>query len=285
MTTAVYDTPAAKMRDPVQRLAYWINERQRITDNRAIDEPKPWTQDPILQRFKFCCVQREDDRVTRWIDANWRKPHDADPNAWFAMCVARLINWPDTLHAIGYPLRWDAARAARAMHARAAQGAKVFTGAYMVTSGGQSGSKIDYIVSTLTQTRKLADPPRRGDTLRQAHAKLVNAPGLGSFMAAQVVADLKHMALLREASDWMDWAAPGPGSLRGLARITGKRVNNQDAFIIALQALRKDLMPLLGSHVDDQCLQDLQNCLCEFDKYERTLWGEGRPRSHYPGVA
>jgi hypothetical protein len=30
--------------------------------------------------------------------------------------------------------------------------------------------------------------------------------------------------------------------------------------------------------------QDLQNCLCEFDKYERVRLGEGRPRSNYPGV-
>jgi hypothetical protein len=30
--------------------------------------------------------------------------------------------------------------------------------------------------------------------------------------------------------------------------------------------------------------QDLQNCLCEFDKYERVRLGEGRPRSNYPGL-
>jgi hypothetical protein len=29
--------------------------------------------------------------------------------------------------------------------------------------------------------------------------------------------------------------------------------------------------------------QDLQNCLCEFDKYERVRLGEGRPRSKYQG--
>jgi hypothetical protein len=30
--------------------------------------------------------------------------------------------------------------------------------------------------------------------------------------------------------------------------------------------------------------QDVQNCLCEFDKYERVRLGEGKPRSTYPGV-
>jgi len=282
---AAYATPAERMSRPIDRLAYWINERQRITDSRAIGEPKPWTADPILQQFKFCCVQREDDRVTKWIETFWRRPNHDDPQAWFAMCAARIINWPDTLLAIGYPKRWNPARTAAKMHERANAGLQVFTGAYMVTSGGQPGSKIDYIVDTLSRTRTMTDPPRRGDTLAAAHAKLRNAPGFGSFMAAQVVADLKHMELLEDAADWKDWAAPGPGSLRGLARIIGKRVNNPTEFIETLMALREELMPMLDSHVDDLCLQDMQSCLCEFDKYERTLWGEGRPRSRYAGAA
>jgi len=31
-------------------------------------------------------------------------------------------------------------------------------------------------------------------------------------------------------------------------------------------------------------MQDLQNCLCEFDKYERVRLGEGRPRNGYRGL-
>jgi hypothetical protein len=31
-------------------------------------------------------------------------------------------------------------------------------------------------------------------------------------------------------------------------------------------------------------LQDVQNCLCEFDKYERVKYGQGKPRSSYPGA-
>lgn len=32
------------------------------------------------------------------------------------------------------------------------------------------------------------------------------------------------------------------------------------------------------------CAQDIQNCLCEFDKYERVRLGEGAPKQRYPGV-
>jgi hypothetical protein len=29
---------------------------------------------------------------------------------------------------------------------------------------------------------------------------------------------------------------------------------------------------------------DWQNCCCEYDKYSRTLFGEGRPKQRYPGI-
>ena len=31
-------------------------------------------------------------------------------------------------------------------------------------------------------------------------------------------------------------------------------------------------------------MMDFQNCHCEFDKYERTLHSEGRPKQLYPGL-
>ena len=29
---------------------------------------------------------------------------------------------------------------------------------------------------------------------------------------------------------------------------------------------------------------DIQNCLCEFFKYEKTLWGMGSPKQRYDGI-
>jgi len=284
------DSPAAFMTNPMQRLAYFINERSLILKKRLAGLPKPWTDDPIFLIYKFCNVRREDDRVTIWLRDNWRNPNTDDPFMWNAMSMARLINWPDTLNDIGYPdrssRRWlgvDAAK--RAMHFRQSMGEQVFTGSYMITNGGRKGSKIDFICNTLAENRLINDPPVKGDSLAVAHAKLKAAPGLGSFLAAQVVADCKYTDLLKDAPDWHDWAAPGPGSLRGLERLFKRKITKPQEFVISLTSIRTFIRPLLGSHVPELCLQDIQNCLCEFDKYERTLWGEGRPRSSYPGLA
>lgn len=281
-----YKSDARKLDSPAERLIYWINERLSIQKQKSKGQSFPFTTDPILNDFKFCNVHREEDRVTKWIKKFWRDPHTDDPDMWFAMGVARLINWPPTLDAIGYPLPWRPNAVRRKMHARKEQGNQVFTGAYMITNAGQTMSKVDTVVFMLENLQKLEKHPHKGHTLAMAHALLTdsNHCGMGSFMAGQVVADCKYTELLSHATDWWDWCAPGPGSQRGLSRLLGKNPDDkfqrfrQDVFIEKLQQLRKEIRREIKTVL---CLQDLQNCLCEFDKFERTLWGEGRPRSRY----
>src|SRR5260370_14983276 len=90
----------------IARLLAFIVEREAIRIKRERGEQKPWTDDQILRDWSFTNVHREDDRVTRWLAENWRAPHADDPDLWFAMVVARFVNWPDTLAGFGYPVPW-----------------------------------------------------------------------------------------------------------------------------------------------------------------------------------
>jgi hypothetical protein len=279
-----YKSPARTLATPALRLVYWINERERIRAHRVKYEDRPWTTDPILDQFKFCNVRREDDRVTIWIKDHWREPNKDDPNMWFAMGVARMINWPPTLKAIGYPHEWRPEYLRRKMSLMKEKKEQVFTGAYMITNAGQRMSKIDTVIFMLDNLHKQPRHPYTGDSLAHAHEALMsgNHNGMGPFMAGQVIADCKHTHLLSDAPDWWDWCAPGPGSQRGLSRMLGMGDKfahfRQDTFIEKLKQLRKEIQHEIKIKL---CLQDLQSCLCEFDKFERTLWGEGRPRSRY----
>ena len=270
------------------RLANWINERERIRIAKENGWPKPWTHDRILQQYKFCNVHREDDTVTRWINENWRMPYANHPNLWFAMCLARQINWPGTLEEIGFPEVWHPERVIQQMLNREKRGEKVWTGAYMIRGNVQAGGKKPvWVIGNMDDLYRSGDEPRPGDTLESYHARLVEHPGWGSFLAAQAVADLKHTRWLSHALDWHRWAAWGPGSNRGLNRYFGHDLTHlyrQDAFLVALNIVRAETQPLLLEHVGPMCMQDWQNCMCEFDKYERARLGEGRPRSTYPGA-
>jgi hypothetical protein len=113
----------------------------------------------------------------------------------------------------------------------------------------------------------------------------VQRDGLGSFMAAQIVADMKYVEPLRRANDWMTFAASGPGSKRGLNRVLGRPLQtswDEHGWRVKLRELHEDIKPKLeGVGLGDLHAQDLQNCLCEFDKYLRAKLGEGHPKTRF----
>jgi len=266
-----------------------MKERERIRLRREAGEPPPWTDDPILIAYSFCNVRREHDRVTRWIRANWRDPHVDDPDLWFAMAVARFVNWPDTLAEIGYPMPWNREHFVATGRSRAARGEKVWGDAYNISNGGKTEAKVEHVAGVLDplSSRRKQLRPRIGDSLLAFHARLTQHDGVGNFMAAQIVADVKYVEPLRSARDWMTFAASGPGSRRGLNRLLDHPVDapwKEDNWREALRRQHEALMPALESiGLKNLHAQDFQNCLCEFDKWMRVRLGEGKPKRRFNG--
>lgn len=278
---------------------YWIKERDSIRVKKEQGLPKPWTDDPIFQTYKFCNVEREKDTVSIWIKENWIDPYRDHPNLWFAMVVARLFNWPPTLECIGFPdflhhdlhdyanslLDWKTATRNRLKMLRDDRGEKIFTGAYLVSTNGVKMDKIDYILDrVLTPIWEKGRAPNYCESLEEYWNHLRQFDGLGSFMAGQVIADLKYSPLLENASDWWTWAPLGPGSIRGLNRYHGRPVDKplrQDQGLCEIREQQKlieeELGWLLPAH-------NIQNCNCEFYKYTKIKFDGGRTRSLYPGA-
>lgn len=278
--------------DNIDRFVKFIIERERIRVRKEqLKLEKPWTKDPILQQFKFCNVRRQDDTVSRWIKEHWLNPARDEEHLWFAMTIARFVNWPGSLAEMKLPLPWNPRNFLDAMEDRAERGEKLFTGAYMIHAGPEPGkSKADYLVEQVFtpawKARKFIAPVK-GDTLASFAARLSTLRDFGSFMTGQVVADTKYGSVLAKASDWATWAISGPGSRRGLNRVLGKDVDSPWKEDVWFEWLSR-----VAGIVQRKCehekvyineAQDVQNCLCEFDKYERVRLGQGRPRSTYPG--
>jgi hypothetical protein len=146
----------------------------------------------------------------------------------------------------------------------------------MVTAGGKPIPKEEAVCDMVQQFYRATYRPSKSSSLQEVWEtlQLLGVSGMGSFIAAQVVADLKFDPVLLGAGDWMTFCAPGPGSQIGLNRLLDQPLTrqwNQDEFQQEINLLRERVkIP--------ESAQDMQNCLCEFSKYQR-----GFCRSKYPG--
>jgi len=105
---------------------------------------------------------------------------------------------------------------------------------------------------------------------------------VGPFMAYQMVLDMMYTPLLENAEDRKTWACTGPGALRGVRRLVpGTSPKNTLKVMLDLTARSSANLP---AHVPEMDVHDIEFCLCELDKYCRVKFGEGRPRSAYPGI-
>lgn len=266
-----------------EELLDFIRERENVRRKHDAHLPRPWTDDPILHTYRFCNIHREDDRVTRWIADNWRSPHAEDPDLWFAMLVARLTNLPSTMAWIGYPIPWEPEKVREFMKDIRTQGRKLFNPAYLIGTQGTAGDKVDFLVD-MVWSKMWADRmkirPRPGDTLEEFSKRMLPYFGMGTFIVGQVIADVKYVLPLRVAADWRSFAMSGPGSRRGLNRVLGRPVTTrwrEDDWRAEMATLHNSIRN------PEMHRQDLQNCLCEFDKYQRAVTGEGRPKQFYWG--
>lgn len=120
-------------------------------------------------------------------------------------------------------------------------------------------------------------------TLQEVWEWLCQVPYLGKFMAYEIVCDLYNTPLLQKAPDIMSWANPGPGARRGLNRIHGRPVK----FKPKRADMLREMQELLAASTKRKNwkwpehpwdMRTVEHTLCEFDKYERALNGQGRPR-------
>lgn len=276
----------------------WITERHRIYLKKMAGDPPPWTADRTLQRYRFCNVFRELDTVTVWLRENWRDPYAENEHLWIALCLARQVNWPETLHEVGFPHGgYDAKSVQRVLEARKARGAKVYTGAYMISApaGPYAGmGKPEYtakvVVGALWRARKEFHglfAGGRQPTLQEVHSWLREFRGWGDFMAYEVVTDLRHTRYLSQAPDINTWAVAGPGAIRGLHRLHGrpyKKALSQEQACEEMRELLALSRTSLPDFVPPLELREIEHSLCETDKWLRVAAGQGRLRSKYQGA-
>ena len=126
-----------------KQMVYWIEERESIRLKKEAGLPAPWSSNAVMQTTYFCNVNREDDKVTRWILDNWK--YDKCPEHFtLAIIVARIFNLPNTLSMLSQPIHLESwfKHAEKLLSEMSLDGDKIWNGAYIVSTNGQKIDKI-----------------------------------------------------------------------------------------------------------------------------------------------
>lgn len=283
-------------------LLHFTWERESIRLRRAEGVLRnEWTTDPVLSKYKFTNIHRQDDRVSQWVIKNIMEPNAGRKDIWFILLIARLINWPPTLQRLiddGVLFRpvedFNVSDFSNSVEKLKGEIGKVYSGAYMIypTKLNPGGPKSETLgMHILMPVVKSAEAINHQLYRRDMEAgvgrfvtELSKSFGISTFMAGQVAADLTYTndGPLVDAHDLYTYAPIGPGSQKGLNYLLHRSAYaswSQSDFNTALGRIRNDIWTRL--HILDLTLHDVQNIMCEFSKYCRAMLGEGKPKTLY----
>ncbi|GAB3042527.1 hypothetical protein GCM10027052_25750 [Parafrigoribacterium mesophilum] len=274
---------------------YWkfAHERHRVFEQRLTGEAGPWTDDRILQTYKFCNVYRAADRVSQYMIRNVCYNNDddiTDADRVFQVVAFRtfsnIATWDSLTMLLGHAPVIDDIRSGRleaALTSIRESSKRLYTGAFILCATNAYGRGLKhlnhvelfrhmFVLSTLAEDI-LAAP-----SLAQVYALLHEYPLMGDFMSYQVAIDLNYSELIDFSEN--DFTQPGPGALRGIKKVFADTCGMTPSDIVMwmvdhqeaeFERLGLDFAGLWGRPI--QAI-DAQNLFCETDKYCREALPE-----------
>src|SRR5688572_17047973 len=278
-------------RSSFEQFLQFMIKREQLRLTKEAGKPWPWSDDPILNTYKFTNVKREHDRTTRWMRTHWTGPNEWRPagEIIFNCALFRYFGTADFAHAVGWQAEFDPAAIVEIAAERRRQGLKVFTAAYIIPTLGIRRPKHEVVSrvilgSVWAARAELAETALRTKSWRLVAERLRLLPGFGGsgFMTKEVLQDTMQTPVLRDASDRNSWCPAGPGARRGLNRVFNRPLDrnfSETDAVSEMIALFEFAAARLPSFMPTLELHDIQFQLCEFDKYERVRLGQGFPKA------
>lgn len=267
---------------------YWrfAAARQEVFFKRFEGVPPPWTDDPILQTYKFTNAYRASDRVSQYLIRNVIYGGSQTPeDLFFRTILFKLFNkietWELLKSSVGEISYKDFSLAAydnvltRAM----ANGIRIYSAAYIMPSGSrifQTDRKHRAHLALLIRMMEDEVPKRVSDarSMQEVFRLLRSYPLIGDFLAYQFATDLNYSELCD--FDEMQFVVPGPGALDGIRKCFSSLGGLNETDIIKVVADRQakefDRLGINFRSLWGRPLQliDCQNLFCEVDKYARV---------------
>jgi hypothetical protein len=285
---------APTMRQEIYDL-YWTfaSRRQAAFEARLSGGAWPWSDDPILQTFKFCNVFRALDRVSQYLirEVAYGPDTMATPLDRIFQLVAfrtfsKIDTWRDvSLILRGVPRLEDLRSGAleQALDEVKARRGGLYTGAFILCATKAFGFDEKHRNHVALFRHMFVDNAcgQRALEVRSLEglvALLESFPLMGPFMAYQTAIDLNYSDLV--SFDENDYVQAGPGALRGLRKAFLSLGDYSPSDAIRWMVERQDeefaRLGLRFGGLFGRPLHaiDCQGLFCELDKYCREAFPE-----------
>lgn len=275
-TTSVYET-------------YWkfAVKRQEIFYNRINDQEFPWTNDKILQKYKFTNVYRASDRVSQYLIKNviYNGIKYTEEDMCFRILFFKLFNKIETWEYMESKLgdilycTYEFEKYNKFLNECIEFNGTIYSAAYIMPSGKSSfGYEKKHqnnlkLLETMMKT-EITNKVLKCKSLKALYEILMSYPTLGKFLAFQLAIDINYSELCD--FDESSFVVAGPGAQNGILKCFGELggcsyediikyvANNQENEFLKRGLKFKNLY---GRKLQ---LIDCQNLFCEVDKYSRV---------------
>ena len=263
--------------DYKELFVYFITERENIRILKEAGFDKPWTDDTLLATARFTNINRENDKVTRFIRTHIKY----DEELYAKIYLSRIYNVIESLELVDWnqPIETICNDYLRMLATR-----KILTSnAYMLTSRVKHNPGECRAVFYTKRCLELLELFKQLNYIFRCddcYTAILNIPsiGVGSFLAGQIIADIKNTkgSSLYNAIDKNTFVCHGPGSMRGLGYYTGKKITPKN-FLIEFRDAHEEVLNILDKNNRHDIVwqlldsQNFQNCFCEFSKYCKLL--------------
>lgn len=287
----------------LDRFWNFVHERHSVYHRRFILRlpREQWTDDPVLQRFKFTNIYRELDPGTIYaVDEILSRDDSRREDRVFNLMLYRLMCSIPTYEGFGFRSldEWTEKDFDDYLCDRYNAGGPVFGNAYLVSPYSSMGSTFKFrnVARLFGHIHQgFAEFFQRLDTaptMEKAWKVISGLYGFGPFLAYQVLVDLTYplpRTKYRSAIiplDQNEWARLGPGALRGYARVAPYDYSPQSLHGLRwLHQNQRSEFKRLGldfpfrlspSGEVELSLPNLQNAFCEFHKFRSIQDGTGK---------
>lgn len=271
---------------------YWrlAAERQSIFFRRIKGDQAPWSQDAILNMYKFCNAYRASDRVSQFlIKEVIYNGIQNEEDVLFRIILFKLFNKIETWQYLVSEQgeisvkNFQFSTYSRVLENCLARSVPIYHNAYMSCATKAYGYDKKHqnhlaLVQQMFFVDDLVHKVLKAKSFREVFLLLRDYPLLGDFMAYQLATDINYSEIIDFSEN--DFTVVGPGSSRGIAKCFLDLQGKDSEYVIRwMQENQEKEFSRLG--IDFQSLWrrplqliDCQSLFCETDKYCRVAFPE-----------